>query len=569
LGYNADNLIMIPIERLNLTVRIYNCLKRGRIKTVGELLKAEDEELMKIRGLGIWTLEEIEKLKKQIIQGKVEFKEELINNLETDLKVINKVLDTELTVNMEEVKFYDRVIVDDIDIRNLGLSIKSTNCLLNERIYKVSELVSYDYIEFMKIRNLGALSEKEIVGKLKAVCIFEKVMDKKEFIKENIFKYLKSIDESVDISEVIERLPEGFRDEKITEEMLDCGAIDKDGEKIKVHITTIFEFIDRIKSKKNSEIIKERLKGLKFEEVGDKFGLTRERIRQVCKEYLRNRPKLREDDLKEYFKEYNLTLEQFTKAFGVKDYVYNYLNLVYEAGNKTFEEFITNKEIEEEIRFNGAKTKYLIIDKQHISRNKKSLENYIIKTYLKEEHNADDFLMYYEKLLKDNNLENDERFKLSERYTNTTLLMKKNLIHKQKKMVRFYDIDKYDIGKLISKLKLQKYKNVEISSIKIFKDNEKLMEEYDIRDEYELHNILKKSPEKTININMELKRMPIIQFGKVDRTKQVKDIIKRDKNIKLSELSREYERLYGFKNILSSKGTQKALYEFKKNRDAF
>lgn len=47
------------IEELELSVRTYNCLKRGGINTVGELRELKDEDLMKVRNLTRKGLEEV------------------------------------------------------------------------------------------------------------------------------------------------------------------------------------------------------------------------------------------------------------------------------------------------------------------------------------------------------------------------------------------------------------------------------------------------------------------------------------------------------------------------------
>ena len=44
----------------SLSVRSYNCLKRAGINTVAELIKRNEEEMMKVRNLGRKSLEEVE-----------------------------------------------------------------------------------------------------------------------------------------------------------------------------------------------------------------------------------------------------------------------------------------------------------------------------------------------------------------------------------------------------------------------------------------------------------------------------------------------------------------------------
>ena len=52
--------LSLAIEELDLSVRSYNCLKRGNIHVVEDLTKKTKEEMQKIRNLGAKSLEEIE-----------------------------------------------------------------------------------------------------------------------------------------------------------------------------------------------------------------------------------------------------------------------------------------------------------------------------------------------------------------------------------------------------------------------------------------------------------------------------------------------------------------------------
>lgn len=55
-----EKVLEITIEELDLSVRSYNCLKRAGINTVEELIKRNEEEMMKVRNLGKKSLEEVE-----------------------------------------------------------------------------------------------------------------------------------------------------------------------------------------------------------------------------------------------------------------------------------------------------------------------------------------------------------------------------------------------------------------------------------------------------------------------------------------------------------------------------
>lgn len=55
-----EKLMEMPIEELDLSVRSYNCLKRGGINTIYELTQKTAEDMLKIRNLGKKSLEEVE-----------------------------------------------------------------------------------------------------------------------------------------------------------------------------------------------------------------------------------------------------------------------------------------------------------------------------------------------------------------------------------------------------------------------------------------------------------------------------------------------------------------------------
>ena len=56
---SKEKLLEMTIEELDLSVRSFNCLKRASINTVGDLTNKTEEEMMKVRNLGIKSLEEV------------------------------------------------------------------------------------------------------------------------------------------------------------------------------------------------------------------------------------------------------------------------------------------------------------------------------------------------------------------------------------------------------------------------------------------------------------------------------------------------------------------------------
>ena len=60
-----DNMHSLKIEHLQFSKKTFNCLNRANIKTLGELLCFSEEDLLKIRNLGIQSLDEIRRILSQ------------------------------------------------------------------------------------------------------------------------------------------------------------------------------------------------------------------------------------------------------------------------------------------------------------------------------------------------------------------------------------------------------------------------------------------------------------------------------------------------------------------------
>ena len=49
----------MPIEEMELSVRSYNCLKRANINTVEDLIQKTREDMLKVRNLGLKSIDEV------------------------------------------------------------------------------------------------------------------------------------------------------------------------------------------------------------------------------------------------------------------------------------------------------------------------------------------------------------------------------------------------------------------------------------------------------------------------------------------------------------------------------
>lgn len=56
---NKTKFLEMPIEEMDLSVRSYNCLKRANINTVEDLVKRSRVDMLKVRNLGLKSIEEV------------------------------------------------------------------------------------------------------------------------------------------------------------------------------------------------------------------------------------------------------------------------------------------------------------------------------------------------------------------------------------------------------------------------------------------------------------------------------------------------------------------------------
>jgi DNA-directed RNA polymerase alpha subunit len=140
---------MTSIEVLDLSVRAYNCLRRGDVYTVEQLARLSDEELLDIWALGKNTLDEI----KQKLAAYLESHPQLQMRLAAE--------------EPSEKARPDRVVEEQgPGIEVLGLSVRAHNSLFRAGIESVGQLATLSDEEILAIHNLGKKSVSEIREKL-------------------------------------------------------------------------------------------------------------------------------------------------------------------------------------------------------------------------------------------------------------------------------------------------------------------------------------------------------------------------------------------------------------------
>ncbi len=146
-----EQVLNTPINDFELSARSRNCLERLGIKTVGDLTRISEPELLASRNFGETSLKEVKTI--------LESKGLTIGENVVDKKAVNNV------VRREDLPEEKRSLFDS-SVSELNLSVRSRKCLSRLGINLIGELLNKTPDELLSIRNFGVTSLNEIRGRL-------------------------------------------------------------------------------------------------------------------------------------------------------------------------------------------------------------------------------------------------------------------------------------------------------------------------------------------------------------------------------------------------------------------
>lgn len=250
-----------------------------------------------------------------------------------------------------------------------------------------------------------------------------------------------------------------------------------------------FDFIHK-------DIIEKRLNGMTLDEIANLSGISRQSIDQKQKSL-----DILEDSKEVYvykkiFEKYKFNLETFKNIFFETEDTYNFLMLMCKSGKKqlNLEAFITDDS------FNKGEFKEIdlsCLKPKKIKKTRKKLVEEFLEKHSEKTYKPEGFISDFNKFC------SEEDKIVNVRSIDGKLTTSNKIINGYKKSFRFYDIDNnekyiYPIRNIING-----YKDGFYSAFKIFSENRELMDEMDIKNEYELHNYIRKLSSKIPNIKMQ------------------------------------------------------------------
>lgn len=253
-------------------------------------------------------------------------------------------------------------------------------------------------------------------------------------------------------------------------------------------------------------VLLQRIQGKTLEDVGLEMNVTRERIRQIEAKAIKKLNGINaifdEDKYSDIYKRYDISKEDFVIAFNNRN-VYYYLALRYNGNDDKsksskipLEEILHDKTIPASYKKSCEKAiykNYVKIANEYVPCTRSSIANHALKTRALNDLTFEDFSGIYFDLLQDINKSDDPRLSVMDRGYENKLAASNLVLWKYGKKFRYYNNKSYDFVELFEMLNLEQYQDIEFSTLKFFRLYPELMKVYDIRDEYELHNLLKKS----------------------------------------------------------------------------
>lgn len=394
----------------------------------------------------------------------------------------------------------------------------------------------------------------------KIITAFENVEKNKERIplrkvKESILDILAnlSLDETITIAEIEEKLSSKINlginlkfVQSILAELRSINYIKYNDWGVKRNYPKLMDYL--LEDFKDKEIFIKRLQGQTLFQLANDYQYSRQGVRNIEIRVIKRLPNFEEDlRYRSDFEKYDFPQDLFCNLFEEPIEVFNYLNAKYNKGNKG------NKSILEDI-FNSKYTELQrriilryynrLINKQGEIKeiSKMNIFEEVVAKYAFDTVTDAEILEKFNEYIIKNNLPNS--------YLSVESSLRgisdrcQNIIRGKGNTYRYYDFDVVT-NNLIDNLKMQLELDPGVYSMKkIFRDNPELMEEIDIRTEYELHNLYRRI---IVVENVFYTRMPEFTVGNISKIDFLIGLFKEYSPIPIKEFVEQIEEVYGLR----------------------
>lgn len=534
------NLSELPLEALKMRETTTRCFRRNGITTVEDLVSTTDEQLLKLRGIGLVKIDEahaaLERLNAQSASGSIDglkakdavdpnaydaylksFSDDAVRlsgECAADLKRSGLDIYTEAFIPVYLPLAQQAIEVSDGDL-------DAARELVVEAIAESPSAISA-YKTSLKALLNHAKSQEKTEGRLCSLAIPEN-----SIWKNHAMEVVQSI--------------EG------------CRLDEKTG-KVSFAHPSLNDWIDSL-AERDAELLTLRLKGLTLEECGQKIGdITRERVRQIISKLLDKRPLLEEDVFLGFYMTYDIKCEQFPSVIGLDTIVCRYFEQVTSKKDRKglpLSKALSDDSVSEEVKMKIRELlnkDFVFSDGERVHIDRRSIVLHLANKLTPNSGvTLNGLYDSYVRFLENYSIGQDgllfSGFHAFQGWVNRNV--PEILAIRNDVPIRYYDVNQYDFHKLEEFVASGTFADMEISASLIFNhpDAVEIIQELDIRDEYELHYLLKNYCKTSSDIDFG--RMPTITFGEGDRALQIRELIQEKGPIGVNELAELYNQKYG------------------------
>lgn len=382
------------------------------------------DEFINIRNMGVRSVEEILGFIQVLADGTgdyvlVEAREQTATT--TPMVQQPNGSDDMVTVFLDETG----AVVQDIPVKELPLSVRARNSLTRNGYKFASQLVGITQEELMNLQNMGVKTAEEVLACIEKISVqhgacgmqneadtsgndlaaemhsaygegenvwlreiltvesqFPEAMGEtliyrlydsvfvRGTVKARILQIVEENNNEISKTALEEKLPQHLNNTTILEEILleleAISAVEMGEVMIYRQHPSVVEFSAHIENDRIREVIQGRIEGKTLQEIGEQYGVTRERVRQLMQKGLRKKPYLREDKYAYLYDHYDFALEDFVLAYDEPHETYYYLEMISQitrAKRKPLEDILIDTAIAPELRKKAARAIY----KQYVS----------------------------------------------------------------------------------------------------------------------------------------------------------------------------------------------------------
>lgn len=579
------------IEDFNISVRSYNALRRGNVRYLYEAILYYPDGFASFRNMGAKSIDEICGIIENYVsehydqitaymsgEGIALEEPEIIDaQQETDpFKLTIPQLIMHPTYKEKARKY---LIENNIPVEQMGLSVRSVNAFMRSNILSFYDALSVYPDNLSSLRNIGAKSVDEIKARMEyyiskmqnavsAYCSGDaSAMYSDEFVYDTVMSCFEDVGfKGISFKQIREAFPDEFEEIRI-KKCIGGLLADKQLEYVDFRLYRVYPSVYTVIEESSldfeeKDILLKKLSGMTLEAIAQEFGVTRERVRQ---KFEKNFKKLRvqlqtkygffifdEDYYAYLYSHYEVIKEMWLDFLGVPKKTFNYLVNSQSKGKTQISEALSDPKIDLILKFkiqDYLNRNKILLDGRLIEKQRSDIEDYALSKIARDELSYDEFAELYNELLKQNGIDFDEKLYYTDevRRTRSNRLSDSMFcLWKQGEKLRYYDISSQDYEELLQTLNLGKYTDIELSTLKFIEDFPEVMKKYDIRDQYELHNLLKKIVDVNDYHDMVFHRQPMIQFGEFDRAKALYSVLEAVAPVTTEELADYIHMEFGY-----------------------